>query len=172
MYIMKHSLFPCPDCAGKHKISADIPASYFRDFSDHSQLEDIDKLPLGDQPALIFISDYNEFQNRLYKALRKVGVEDSEVLIERVSYFDFEKNGFNGWMDFGQEYPKELLVKSNHFEKQSEARVILKTNKKEVIKRLQNAPIALGCMKDIAQVHKGYLYEGIRVEMLVDIYEE
>ena len=37
-YIMKHSLFPCPDNTGKHSVSALISASYFRDFSDNLSL--------------------------------------------------------------------------------------------------------------------------------------
>ncbi|MEF3309362.1 hypothetical protein PV433_10660 [Paenibacillus sp. GYB004] len=171
VYIMKNSLFPFPDSEGQHRVTADIPASYFRDFSDNSLPEDIEKKPLEDQPALIVISDFEEFKNRLYKALRQLGLEDSEILIGNVSYFDFETYGSNGWMDFGgQKHPKELLVKNIRFAEQSEARVIIKTNKKEVIERLYVAPIELGSMKDIAQVHKGYLHEGMRVEMTVDIY--
>jgi hypothetical protein len=172
VYIMKHSLFPCPDNEGKHRVTADIPASYFRDFSDNSLPEDIDKLPLEDKPALILISDFDEFSYRLRKALRLVGLEDSEILIGNVSYFDFEAYGSNSWMDFGQKYPKELLVKSIRFTNQSEARVIIKTIKKKVIERLYSAPIELGCMKDIAQVHKGYLHEGMRVEMTIDVYKK
>ncbi|BES66094.1 hypothetical protein SANA_25330 [Gottschalkiaceae bacterium SANA] len=171
VYIMKHSLFPCPDSAGKHRIPAEIPASYFRDFSDNYSPEDIDKLPLEDQPVLIIIRDFEEFKNRLYKALREVGLEDSEIIIEGVSYFDFEAYGSDGWMDFCQIYPKELLVKSIRFEEQSEARVIIKTNKKEVVERLDSAPIELGCLKDIAQVHYGYLHKGMRVEATVNIDE-
>ncbi|MFN0224069.1 hypothetical protein [Paenibacillus sp. KR2-11] len=172
VYIMKNSLFPCPDSGGKHRVTAEIPPSYFRDFSDNLLPEDIGNLPLEDQPALIVISDFEEFKNRLYRALRQLGLEDSEILIGNVSYFDFEAHGYKGWMDFGQKYPKELLVKNIRFAEQSEARVIIKTVKKEVMERLYGAPIELGCMKDIAQVHKGYLHEGIRIEMTVDIYEE
>lgn len=172
VYIMKSNLFPCPDREGKHRITADIPASYFRDFSDNSLPEDIDKLPLEDQPALILIYDFDEFHNRLHQALKKIGLEDSEILIGNVSYFDFEANGSDGWIDFGQKHPKELLVKNNRFAEQSEARVIINTIKEEVIKRLYSDPIELGCMKDIAQVHKGYLHKGMRVEMTVNIYEE
>jgi hypothetical protein len=166
---MKNSLFSCPDSEGKHRITANIPASYFRDFSDNNLPEDIEMLPLEDQPALIIISDFDEFKNRLHKALRKVGLEDSEILIGNVSYFDFEAHGSNGWMDFGQKYPEELLVKNIRFAEQSEARIIIKTIKKEVIERLYSAPIKLGCMQDIAKVHKGYLHKGVRVEMTANI---
>ncbi|MGE4214433.1 MAG: hypothetical protein AB7E42_06615 [Anaerotignaceae bacterium] len=172
MYIMKNNLFPCPDSAGKHRITADIPASYFRDFSDNSLPKDIKTLPLEDQPALIIISNFVEFENRLYKALRQIGLEDAEVLIGNVSYFDFEKYGSDGWMDFQKKYPNELLIKNIRFWEQSEARVIIKTTKNEIIKRLHCSPIELGCMKDIAQVHKGYLYEGLSVKMTVEIYQE
>ena len=75
-------------------------------------------------------------------------------------------------MDFGQKYPYELLVKNTSFREQSEARIIIKTKKAKILERLHDAPIELGCMKDIVQVHKGYLHEGVRVEMTVDIHEE
>lgn len=169
MYIMKTSLFPCPDSEGKHRVTADIPASYFRDFSDNLLPEDINKLPIEKQPALIFISSYDEFVKRLRKALMQIGLDNSEIIIERVEYFNFEANGTKGWMDFNQKYPKELLVKNIRFVDQSEARVIIKTNKKKIIECLYSAPIELGCMKDITQVYKGYLHEGMRVEMTVDI---
>lgn len=48
VYIMKNSLFSCPDCAGKHRVTADIPASYFRDFSDNALSDYISMLPLED----------------------------------------------------------------------------------------------------------------------------
>lgn len=102
----------------------------------------------------------------------KLGFEEGEILNEGVSYFDFEEYGSDGWIDFGQRYPKELFVKSKRFDKQSGARVIIKTQKNEIIKCLNNAPIELECMKDIAQVYKGYLYEGLHVEMTVGIGEQ
>lgn len=171
-YITKHSLFPCPDSAGKHRVSAYIPASYFRDFSDHLSPEDIKNLSLEDQPALIIINSFDEFKARLSRTLKSMGLEDAEILIGKVTYFDFEAYGNDGWMDFGQKYPHELLVKNASFKEQSEARIIIKTTKRKIIKRLHDAPIELGCMKDIAQVHKGYLHGGIRVEMTIDVHEE
>lgn len=169
VYIMKHSLFPCPDSSGKHRVAAEILASYFRDFSDNSLPDDIKSLPLKDQPALIVISDFEIFKTRLYGTLRKIGLDDTEVVIGNVSYFDFEAYGAEGWMDFGQKYPNELLVKNTRFAEQSEARIIIKTSKKNVIKRLHDAPIELGCMDDIAQIHKSYLHDGMRIEMTVDV---
>lgn len=172
VYVMKNSLFPCPDSVGKHKITADIPASYFRDFSDNSTPENIKKKPLEAQPALIIISDFNEFQKVLRHTLSKLGLEDTEILIECVSYFNFEEYGSKGWMDFNRKFPKELFVKSTRFNKQSEARVIINTTKSEIIKRLHDAPIELGCMKDIAKVLKEYLCDGLHVETIVDICEK
>lgn len=172
VYILKNSMFPCPDSAGKHRISTEIPTSYFRDFSDNLFPEEVKRLPLEDQPALITIFNFNEFKNRLYKSLRYLGLEDTEILIKDVSYFDFEKYGTNGWMDFNRNYPEELLVKNIRFKEQSEARVIIKTKKEDIIKRLIESPIELGCMRDIAKVHKGYLDQGVHVEMTIDTYEK
>ena len=172
IYIMKHSLFPCPESPGHHKITAEISSSYFRDFSDNSLPEDVEALPLEDQPALIIISNFQEFQNRLYAALKNLGLDDTEIILGTVAYYDFEEFGPNGWRDFGQKYPYELLAKNIRFANQSEARIIINTVKKDVIKRLYDAPLELGSMNDIAQVHKGYLHGGVQVGMTVLIEEE
>lgn len=172
VYILKHSLFTCPDSSGKHRVSANIPPSYFRDFSDNYLPEDVEALKLEDQPALIIISDFEAFKNRLYTALRMIGLDDVEIILGNVSYFDFAAYGAEGWMDFQQKYPNELLVKNIRFAEQSEARVIIKTAKKDIIKRLHDAPIELGSMRDIAQVHKSYLHGGMRIEMTVEVYEK
>lgn len=171
-YIMKNSLFDAPDSAGKHRASADIPAAYFRDFADNALPADVEKLPVEDQPALIVISNFEEFKARLYKALNGLGVEENEILIGRVHYEDFEKYGPNGWDDFRQKYPKELLVKNMSFKDQSEARVIINTRRPDIIKRLCDNVLELGNMSDIAQVSNSYLYEGIRVEATLDVYEK
>ncbi len=172
LYIMKNSLFDAPDSAGKHRASAIIPATYFRDFSDNALPADVEKLPAEDQPALIVISNFEEFKARLYKALNGLGVENNEILLGRVGYFDFEKYGSDGWIDFGQKYPQELLVKNMRFKDQSEARVIINTRRSDTIKRLHDNVLELGNMSDIAQVSNSYLYKGIRVEATLNVYEK
>lgn len=172
VYIMKHSLFHCPNRTGKQRLSAEIPGSYFRDFSDNSSPEEISNLPLEKQPALIIIRDFDEFKRRLYNSLRKLGLKDTEILTDIVSYYNFEQQESYGEKDFERKYPYELFIKSTRFKEQSEARVIIKTTKVEIIKYLYNNAIELGCMKDIAEVYKGYLYNGVEVEMTMNIYEK
>ena len=46
----------------------------------------------------VLVFNFNEFKNRLYKSLRYLGLEDTEILIKDVSYFDFEKIRYK-WVD-------------------------------------------------------------------------
>lgn len=169
LYIMKNNLFKCPDTIGNNEISGTVPASYFRDFSDNRTPEEVGLDEPENRPSLIIIHNFDVFKYRLYEALRKLGLEEHEIIFSDVSYFDFEKYGDEGWMDFGQTYPRELLIKNNRFKEQSEARVIIKTDKKDIIKRLNQSPIELGGMKDIAKVNKNYLYNGMSVKMIAEI---
>lgn len=165
LYIMKHSLFECPNKEGEHRVCADIPASYFRDFMDDLPPEDVEKLSDDEKPALIIINDFNEFKNRLIEKLVSIGLDEREIIISSVRYLDFEKYGREGWWDFGKMFPKELLIKNKRFENQSEARIIVNTDKEHVKEVLYNNPIEIGPMIGIAKVYKGYLYKGLNVEM-------
>ena len=167
-YILKHSMFECPSKAGKHRISATVPASYFRDFADDMLPEDVLTKNIEDRPSLIAIHDFDKFRERLYNALRKLGLRDSEILMNTVNYHDFEKYGSTGWMDFNTKFPYELFIERKRFEGQSEARVVVNTSDKEIIKKLDK-PLLLGSMTDIAKTVDNYLYDGLDVEMTVTI---
>lgn len=169
LYIMKNSLFECPNKEGKHRLSADIPASYFRDFMDNLTPEKVEKLSYEEKPALIIINDFAKFKERLMNKLLDIGLDESEIIISSVTYINFERYGEDGWWDFGQVFPKELLIKNKRFENQSEARIIINSDKEYIKDFLYNNPIELGPMFDIATIHKGYLYGGIRVEGTINI---
>ena len=171
IYLLKYSLFACPNGPGKQSLSAKIPASFFRDFSDNKCPENIKKLDKENQPALILIKDFPEFMRRLREALKIIGINDSEIMFGRMSYYDFEQYKQDGWIDFNQKYPMELLIKNSCFANQSEGRVILKTENEDAKKYLNDNTIHLGPMSDIAQIVEIYSCEGLEVEATFDICE-
>lgn len=167
-YILKQSMFDCPKEEEKHRLTATVPASYFRDFVDNLNPQEVEKLDQKDKPAVIFIHDYMEFEQRIINALMALGLNREEIIITRVSYIDFNKYGEYGWWDFGQRPPMELAIKHNRFENQSEARVIINTDD-EKIKQLLIKPIEIGSLEDIATVSNTYLHAGMSVELTADL---
>lgn len=167
-YILKKSMFDCPNEEGKHRLTATVPASYFRDFMDNLEPQEVEKLDQKDKPAVIFIYNYKEFEQRIINALMALGLNREEIIITRVSYMDFNKYGENGWWDFGQRPPMELAIKHNRFENQNEARIIINTDD-ERIKRILIKPIEIGSLEDITTVSNTYLHEGMLVEMTMDL---
>ncbi|MFD2614631.1 hypothetical protein [Paenibacillus gansuensis] len=169
MYLLKQSMFDCPSEEGKHKITATVPGSYFRDFMDNQDPQEVEKLDQFVKPAVIIINDFKEFERRIISALTAIGVKKEEVIISRVTYMDFDKYGEYGWWDFGQKSPMELTIKHTRFENQSEARIIVNTDD-ESIKKILAKPIEIGSLEDIATVSNTYLHEGMLIEATVDLY--
>jgi hypothetical protein len=167
-YILKQSMFDCPEEEGRHSLTATVPASYFRDFMDNLDSQEVEQLDQKDKPAVIFIHDYKEFERRIINALMVLGLKREEIIITRVSYIDFNKYGEYGWWDFGQRTPMELAIKHNRFENQSEARIIINTFD-ERIKRIFEKPIEIGSLEDIATVSNTYLHGGVSVEITADL---
>jgi hypothetical protein len=167
-YILKQSMFDCPEEEGKHRLTTMIPDSYFKDFMDNLDPEEVEKLDEKDRPSVIFIHDYKEFEKRIISSLMALGLEREEIIVSRVSYFDFDKYGEYGWCDFGQRMPNELTIKHTRFENQSEARIIINTDNKKV-KQILERPIEIGSLKDIATVSNTYLHGGMSVEITVDV---
>ncbi|SFM53964.1 hypothetical protein SAMN03159341_1458 [Paenibacillus sp. 1_12] len=167
-YILKQSMFDCPKEEGKHSLTATVPASYFRDFMDNLDPQEVEKLNRKEKSAVIFIHDYKEFEQRIINALMALGLNREEIIITRVSYIDFDKYGEYSWWDFGQRPPKELTIKHNRFENQSEARIIINTDD-EKIKQILVKPIEIGSLEDIATVSNIYLHGGMSVEITVNL---
>ncbi|OBR91424.1 hypothetical protein CLRAG_29910 [Clostridium ragsdalei P11] len=167
-YILKESMFKCPNKEGKHKLTATVPASYFRDFMDNLDPYEVDKLDQKDKPAVIFIENYQEFEQRIVTALMVLGLKKEEIIITPVQYFDFEKFGQYSWWDFGQKPPMELAIKDKRFESQSEARIIINTDNIR-IKRILEKPIEIGSLKDIASVSNTYLHRGMSIEATAEL---
>lgn len=164
-YIMKNSSLDCPTEEGLQTMDANISATYFRDFMDNKTPEEIDLLSDDEKPALIIINNFDEFRKRIKAYLYSIGLDESEIIITRVMYFDFDENGETGWWVCEKKCPKELAAKDKLFKEQSEARIIINTDKIDIKKRLIENPVEIGSMKDIATVYKGYLYDGMRIEV-------
>jgi hypothetical protein len=167
-YLLKQSMFDFPNEEGKHRLTATVPASYFRDFMDNLDPQEVEKLDRKDKPAVIVINDYKEFEQRITNALMALGLNREEIIITRVAYIDFDEYGECGWWDFGQRPPMELAIKHNRFENQSEARIIINTDD-ERIRQILAKPIEIGSLEDIAMVSNTYLHEGMSVEITVDL---
>ena len=164
LYMIKVDSFFPPKKAGVRYLKMSIPGSYFKDFVDNKTEDEIKKLPKESQPALIVINDFEKFITRLKKKLYNLGVQENEILIDYIKYLNFEKYGSNGWIDFGTEFPKELFIKNLRFENQREGRIIVNTNKKNILDTLSK-PIDLGAMSDIATMVSGYYPEGLEAQV-------
>lgn len=172
LYILKVNAFLPPSEAGEQELTTVIDGSFFKDFADNRTVEQVEAMPEEQRPAMIIIKDFDSFRNRLVTALEGIGVSESDILIHYATYFDFDQYQNKGWMDFEQHYPKELFMKNKRFEKQSEARVVIKNRSPEVLQRLHEGIIDLGCMEDIAEVHKGYYPDGIEIHLQGLIVEQ
>lgn len=171
-YTLKHRIFSCSDLLGDQKITAEIPPSYFRDFSNNLTQEENSKLDKDQQQAIIFIKDYEKFKSRMFKALITLGFEEKEIIINHVVYYDYNKYGKNSWLDFGKNYPEELFIKEKYFIDQSETRIVINSKKKDLVEKLIMNTINIGNMMDIAEVTDKYLYDGMKIEGTVNICEE
>lgn len=167
-YILKTSMFKCPNVEGEHKLTATVPASYFTDFMDNLDSCEVEKLDQRDKPAVIFVEKYQEFAQRIIAALMALGLKREEIIITRVQYIDFEKYGQSSWWDFGKEPPMELSIKDKRFESQSEARIIINTDDIRIRKILEK-PIEIGSLKDIASVSNTYLHGGMLIELNAEV---
>lgn len=166
---VKQKTFTIPTEPGIQKISAIIEGQYFKDFADNLTVEEVAKLPLENQPALVAIRDFDEFLERLKRKLTSMGLQESQILVQHISYMNFSAyGGDDSWMDFKRELPKELFVKSDEFSYQSELRIIINTDNPAQLKMFEN-PIDIGKLSDIAIESVGYHPDGIIVEGKVGI---
>lgn len=163
LYMQKVDELVCPDKSGYYPFSLEIPGTFFQDFADHKDIETVLGMKKENQSALILITDFDSFTGRLRKALLDIGVEEHEVVIKYIEYRDYKLLSKDGCLEINCEPPYELFSKRIDFEHQKEARIIINTNKEDVIKRLES-PIEIGYLGDIAVKAEGYYPEGLRVE--------
>ena len=162
-YILDDSLFKIQYIKDTYRFVAKVSKTYFRDFMDNLSLQQVEKIPDDEKPAVIVISNFNEFKRRLYKKLLSIGLEENEIITSAVVYENFNEYGDTGWIDFGQKSPIELTIKSDRFIEQSEIRIIINTDKKDIKDFLKENTIEIEPMDDIASVYNGYLYDGIDI---------
>ena len=146
--------------SNNNELTYTIPRSYIKDFVDHMSDEEIAKLEPDRKPAIITISNFGEFKKRMCQKLKKIGVEEQEVIISEVAY----RPDGDCFIHSNIEYPRELFIKNNRFSNQKEVRIIINTKNKEVLKILEN-PIEIGCLEDIAYMYEGYFPEGLKVKL-------
>lgn len=153
--------YAVPSEEGKKKISTIIDGRYFKDFADNKTVEEIARLPLEEQPAMVLIQDFDEFLKRLKSALIDHGLKEDEILVQLVEYIDHSTfGGDDSWMDFNTKSPKELFVKSKDFSYQNELRIVIDTDDPVQLKLFEN-PIDIGNLSDIAVESVGYHPEGV-----------
>ena len=171
IYLLKANAFEWPEDTGWHTIRTTIPSKYFRDFADQKTIEEINKLPIHEQPAVVFIHNFDELKNRIVVHLVSLGIRREEILIEPVSYYDFNQYGTMGWFDLCQKPPLELAFKDTSFSNQSEARFIINTKNESAADYLRNNVIQLGALSDIAKIAEGYFSEGLEFSCKVELAE-
>ncbi len=171
VYLLKADVFEWPEKAGWHSIHTTIPAKYFRDFVDHQTPEEIKCLPLDKQPSVVVIRDFDALKRRIITHLLSLGISEDEILVEPISYYDFNQYGEMGWFDLCQKPPLELAFKDISFSAQSEARFIINTKNESAAEYLRNNIIQLGALSDIAKIAEGYFSEGLEFSCKVELAE-
>lgn len=165
-YLLKTSKFELPKEEGVQKISGEIDSKYFKDFMDHKSLEEIEEMKMEDRPSIVIINNPKKFIDMIVEALKKIGVKESEIMIEFVEYQNKEVEHY-----CTAESPKELKIKPKAFEHQQEGRIIVNTDNDEIKTILCNGVIKIGGIEDISKKSDTYFEDGIIVEMTADIEE-
>ncbi|MBR2312292.1 MAG: tetratricopeptide repeat protein [Clostridia bacterium] len=133
-----------------------ITKQYFNDFLaglygiDESNYESVSE---DKKPALIFINNPHEFFKRVRKYFENIGLKQDEYIIAPVSYSDKNKNFL-----IGDRMPGELYSKDKSFEYQSEIRIVVTSQRPEVVSFFDrcNGIVDLGAMDDIASISDYY----------------
>lgn len=148
------------DNKGKAHYYSYVSKEFFESFSEKISKEDYLKMNEEDRPSVIFISNPHEFFKRIKKFFNKVGVKEQDVIISPVDYINKNKI-----MLSGIPYPRELLLKDKFFEKQSEIRIIINSQSKELLEYMKNHnnTINIGNIDDIAKIYD-YYFEDLVIE--------
>lgn len=169
LYILKNRMFDLLPSPGTHKFETEISAEYFRGFAHNMTIEQVELLSDEKKPAVIAISDFDEFYKRLQNYLYKLGLTKEEIIVRIVHYHDFDEFGEFGWFDLEKVPPYELFVKSMKYQQQSELRIVINTEKTEIIDFLDKNVIEIGRLDDISHNLEVYIDGGMRIEMTATI---
>lgn len=165
-YILRREMFKCPKKEGIQDISTVIPGSYFRDFAGNKFDDEINRMDDKEKPSVVVMNDGGEFIKRIYNKLLKMGLQENEILLELVEYQDKNIDHY-----CTAQSPRELKIKPLDFKHQAEGRIIINTDKKDILEYLRINAIEIGSIEDIAQKSDEYLSDGIEVKMTVNIYK-
>lgn len=165
-YMLKQSLFNCSGKEGIQTLTAEIPGRYFQDFAAKMTKEQVMALDEEKRPALVAISDSDKFINMVKSKLISMGIKESEILVQVITYID-KQNPFYSLL----ESPRELFIKDNSFSYQSEGRIVINTRNKSLINRLVGIPIEIGSIKEFSQKSDTYLEQGVLIQMTADVYK-
>lgn len=156
-YISKIEDFEIDSSEEKEIYRKIIPPNYFTDFTDYKTEQEVLAISEEQRPAIVWISDTTEFRSRIENTLIKMGLTHDEIIYEAINYVDMTKEfDFFGKMPS----PYELTCKDKKFAHQSEGRIIINTEKKDILDELHKNPIEIGKIDDIAQLIENYFYYG------------
>lgn len=104
--------------------------------------------------SIIFINNFQKFREKLISALKSFGFIDSEILIARERYFDYEqydRDGIKGFIEIPQgNIPTELICKSKKYEYQKELRIIINSDNSQLTEKLLSNNIEIGDISEFA----------------------
>lgn len=148
------------DNKGKAHYYSYVTKEFFESFSENISKKEYLEKDERDRPSVIFISNPHEFFKRIKKFFNEIGLKEQDIIISPVDYINKNKI-----MLSGISYPRELLLKDKFFEKQSEIRIIINSQSKELLQYMKNHnnTINIGNINDIAKIYD-YYFEDLVIE--------
>lgn len=110
----------------KYHEGGTIPASYFKGLFDTWTKDHYKESNDGEKPVVLMITP-DKFSNLMFKRLKELGVQDSEIMYRPVNYLDYKGDTFICPSD-----KDELFQKHIDFKDQSEVRIVVDTTRDEV----------------------------------------
>lgn len=159
-YILRLKQFSIEKNMDRFEAKAVIPSRYFRGLEDGRNWESENQLPNEEQLVSVIVEDYIEFIKRIKTALNEIGIEDREIIIRPIKYYDLDVPYCKR-----RQHPMELFVKDKQFEDQSEGRIVIHTQNKDAEKYLQTHTIDIGPIGDIAYLDNHYYSGGMFITM-------
>lgn len=159
-YIVRMKQFNIHKNETGYEANAVIPARYFRGLEDGRNWLSENELDKGEQLVSVIVEDYEEFLRRIRLALNKIGVENNEIIIRPIKYYDLSTPYCKR-----RQHPMELFVKDIQFADQSEGRIVIHTKNKEAEEYLRKNTIDIGSIEDIAYLDDHYYSGGMFIDI-------
>lgn len=145
---------------GKVHYISRVGNSYFTDFSDNVTESNYSSISDSEKPVVLFINNPHKFFAKIRESLKKIGLKEEEIIISPVEYIDKKVVSISAIP-----YPKELLLKDNHYSKQSEIRIIINSQNEKFVKYMKdnNNTIDIGNIEDITEIYD-YYFKDLLIE--------